>query len=99
MRLEIKWPAKFSLRRLQEMHYFLQQMANRLAVGEVRYGPPDRRKKYMTRIGLEYKAYKKTGNSECLRNIANYCVLEDLEPENAKHHFDGHVDSVTRGKV
>lgn len=67
--------------------------------GHVRYGAPDRRKKYMTRLFLELKAYKKTGNVEQLYNIANYCILESIAPENKKFHFYALADSVTRGKI
>lgn len=78
---------------------FMQKQANRLQQGHVRYGKPNRRKKYMTRMGKELKAYKKTGNAEHLLNIANYCWLENQKPEHENFHFDATVDSVTRGKA
>jgi len=53
----------------------------------------------MTRIGLEFKDYKKVGCREQLLNIANYCYLEQLAPENRKYYVDNTRDSVTRGKV
>lgn len=80
-------------------HIFLQKMVNRLIQGFVRYGASTKEQKYMTRMYLEMKAYKRTGNQEHLFNIANYCILESMAPENKKFHFDGSVDSVTRGKV
>jgi hypothetical protein len=78
---------------------FVQRMANRIVFGQVRYGLPDRRHSYLTRMTLELKAYKKTGNAEHLLNIANYCYLENMCPENNKHHFDNTVDSVTRKRI
>lgn len=78
---------------------FLQSMANRLAQGFARYGGPDQHKLYFTRMQMEIKAYKKTGNMEHLYNIANYCLLESMTPENPKFHYDDKVDSVTRGKL
>jgi hypothetical protein len=75
---------------------FLQLTANRIAVGHLRYGPPNRRKKYMTRLKLELEAYENTGNMEHLLNISNYAFLESEAPQNHKFHFDPNVDSVTR---
>lgn len=82
---------------------FVQHQANRLAFGYPRYEAktkgPDPRNKYMTRMKLELKAYKKTGNREHLLNIANYAWLESQAPENKKFHWDATVDSVTRKYV
>lgn len=82
-----------------EFAKFVQQMANRLMQGFCRYGPADKHQMYMTRIEMEMKHYKRTGNAESLINIANYCLLETLEPENKKFHFDNKAESVTRGKI
>jgi len=78
---------------------FVQQQVYRLANGEAQYGKPDSRKKYMKRLGLELKAYRRTGNREHLLNIANYAWLESQAPENKKFHWDNSVDSVTRKHV
>ena len=78
---------------------FFQKMANRLLIGHLRYGPPKREQNYMTRMIMEMKVYKRTGNMEHLINIANYCWLESEAPENKKFHFNATVDSVTRGKI
>jgi hypothetical protein len=78
---------------------FFQKLANRAIQGHYRYGPPDKRKKYLTRLSMELKEYKKRGNCEQLYNIAVFCWLESLEPENKKFHFDPSVDSVTRGRI
>lgn len=75
---------------------FAQGMLNRLVVGELRYGPTDKRQRYDLRAAKEMKAYKETGNAEHLINIANYCVLEWIAPGHPKHYFDSKVDSVTR---
>lgn len=77
---------------------FVQRMANRIIVGHLRYGTPKREQQYMSRAFAELRAYKKTGNMEQLYNVANYCWLESIAPENKKFHFDDTVDSVTRGK-
>lgn len=82
-----------------EFAEFVQQQANRLAVGLAQYGKIDARKKYMTRMELEVRAYRRTGNREHLLNVANYAWLESRAPENGKFHWDDKVDSVTRGKV
>lgn len=77
---------------------FLKRMANRLMVGAYRYGSPHSRKKYMSRLTEELKAYKRTGNEEHLLNIANYAWLESQAPENKKFHFDPNAPSATRSK-
>jgi hypothetical protein len=71
-------------------------MANRIAVGTIRYGEIDARKAYMTRIEKELAAYKRTGNQEHLFNLANYAYLESVAPQHPKSHHDPHVKSVTR---
>ena len=77
---------------------FMNKMIRRLVMGHLRYGAPQTSKKYLTRIELELKAYKRTGNAEHLINIANYCWLEDECPQNSKYHYNTNVDSVTRGR-
>ncbi len=78
---------------------FLQRMINRMVQGYVRYGEAKVEQRYMTRLIMEVKAYRKSGNAEQLYNIANYALLESIAPENKKFHFDGSVDSITRGRV
>jgi hypothetical protein len=76
---------------------FLQQMANRAAVGALRYGcVPDAERNYMSRLAKELAAYRRNGNREHLLNIAVYAWLEGEAPENRKYHFDASAASVTR---
>ena len=82
--------------KLQIFKMFAQTMVNRLYVGDLRYGPPDKKQRYFSRLQKEVRAYKVTGNAEHLLNIANYCVLEWIAPEHKDHHFNPTVDSVTR---
>ncbi len=98
---EIKHPDSIPIfdKESVEFKFFLQLIANRRAVGGLRYGKIGKGKKYMTRLHKEFQSYKKTGNIEQLINIAVYAFLESYEPENKKFHFDNTVDSVTRGKV
>ncbi len=51
----------------------------------------------MTRLGLELRAYRRSGNREHLLNIANYAYLESQAPENRNFHWDNRAESVTRG--
>lgn len=79
--------------------HFLQQQANRRAVGALRYekdGIPDRRKRYLDRLKKEVAAYERTGNHEQLINVAVYAFLESYAPQNSKYHFNPNSDSVTR---
>lgn len=78
---------------------FFQKCANRIIHGAIQYGKTNSNRKYLTRLDLEVKAYKKTGNAEYLYNIANYAFLEYCAPEHKKHHENNEVDSITRGKV
>jgi hypothetical protein len=97
--LEIFWSKKLKLPNEKAFLDFVQKMANRLMQGYCRYGGPDKRHKYLSRLELELKEYKKTGNAEHLINIANYCHLECFAPENKRFHFDNTVDSATRDRV
>jgi hypothetical protein len=82
---------------------FVQHQVNRLAFGyaqyEIKTGGPCREARYMKRLGLELRAYRRTGNREHLVNIANYAWLESQAPENKRFHWDATVGSATRGKA
>ncbi len=83
----------------RRLRSFMQAMIYRIIQGHYRYGEPNKRKKYLTRLKMELEAYEKEGNAEHLINVANYCFLELEAPENRKIHFDNTVKSVTRGIV
>lgn len=74
-------------------------MTDRLLVGHLRYGDACKEQNYMTRMMMEVKAYKRSGNREQLLNIANYAYLESIVPENPKFHWNDKADSVTRRKM
>jgi len=95
----IKWLDSERLNpRLKALRVHVQLMVNRLLQGTFRYGPPAKDHNYMTRMLMEMKAYKRTGNREHLLNISNYCVLETIAPENSRFHFDNTAESATRSK-
>jgi hypothetical protein len=81
---------------MQRISEFLQRMVNRMAAGFHRYGPAQKEQKYMTRINLCWKKYKRTGNCEFLYDLANYALLESLAPENKKFHFNPEQGSASR---
>lgn len=95
-RFTILWPC--TTRQYRSFAKFVQLMANRLIQGAYRYGDPQRRQRYMSRLKLEVETYERTGNAESLTNIANYAWLENEAPENDKYHFDNTVESATRKK-
>ena len=95
----VYWPAKISLPNKREIMDFLDAMMKRLAVGYTRYGAPSAQKSYMSRMETELKSYKRSGNMEHLLNMANYAILESLAPQHPKHHWDPHIDSVTRRRT
>jgi hypothetical protein len=96
MSTEIYWPEKIPVSGKKSFLEFVSAQTKRLAQGYCRYGPPSRDKRYMRRLGLELRAYRRTGNREHLLNIANYAWLETQAPENKRFHFDNSVRSVTR---
>lgn len=98
MELKITIPDSMKLptRTARDFLSFLHRMGTRIAVGHMRYGEPDRRKRYMYRMEKELAAYKKSGNLEHLYNLANYAFLESVELEHMAHHFDPTVESATR---
>lgn len=79
-----------------EFHFFLQAVLNRYTVGSLRYGTPERRQRYMTRLSIELRKYKTGGNFEHLLNTAVYAFLESFAPENRRLHFDPTAASATR---
>lgn len=99
--LELKLPGTLPIpfQDLVEFRAFMQQCLNRAGVGNLRYGPPAVRKKYMTRIRKEFRAYTKTGNAEHLFNIAVYCWLETVQPQHRNQHWDDTAESATRGEM
>jgi hypothetical protein len=92
------WSSITSQSRMLSFGLFVQRMANRIQAGEVRYGAPQLRKQYKSRMEFEVAAYHKTGNMEHLLNIANYAWLESEKPQHKKFHFDTGADSATRDK-
>lgn len=74
----------------------IQLMADRLYVGEVRYGHLRGARSYMQRLELEVGKYRETGNLEHLLNAANYCFLEFEHPSAAEAYLDETAESVTR---
>lgn len=83
-----------------EYRVFLQSMADRRVQGGVRYGDrPTTKQKYMKRLGLEFAAYRRTGNVEHLFNIANYAFLETVAPQHPNQHWNDAVESATRGQL
>lgn len=93
-----KWPVNLEVPSYLEGIFedFTQHQINRLVQGAARYGEPNRRRRYASRMEKEVAAYMKTGNAEQLYNIANYAVLEMLCPQHPNHHYDATVESVTR---
>lgn len=99
MIISLHIPDTLHLKHQEEYRCYLQAMLNRILVGELRYGPPDRRKRYMRRLSLELKAYRRDGNFEQLLNLCNYAYLESVAPENRKLYFDPAAASATREEL
>lgn len=96
--LELTYPTSIDMKAetLLEFRVFMQRMLDRRFVGQLRYGEPMSRQKYLARLKKELAVYERTGNYEQLVNIANYAALEGIAPQHCKFHFDPTVLSVTR---
>ncbi len=70
---------------------FLQMMVNRLAVASYRYGGGvpcwDAAQDYRKRIDDKLEMYDKTGNTEFLVDVANYCMLDFYNSLHPNAHF------------
>jgi hypothetical protein len=97
-KLEIFWSTRLKVPFANFLRV-AQMVANRYMQGHCRYGAPKASKKYLTRLEMELKVYKKTGNAENLLNTIVYGYLEMEAPQHPKFHHDATVDSVTRGRV
>ncbi len=81
-------------RRIREI---LQESLDLLYIGHYRYGIPNAKKLYFTRLRAELRAYKRSGIRQHLINIINYAILEILAPEHPNHHWSKRdPNSVTR---
>jgi len=96
MEMTIHWPEQLTIPNQWAFRLFVQGMANRLIQGHCRYGAPRKTQRYMDRLEKEVKMYRITGNMEHLINIANYCHLESVEPQNPRFHYDPAAPSATR---
>lgn len=88
--------ARFTWQQLQHewSPHFEQLMRNRMMMGCLRYGTLEWKRKHghawdlTGAIDRKLEAYRETGNTELLVDIANYCLLEfECGPHPLKH-FD-----------
>jgi len=69
---------------------FLEKMFNRLLMGRLRYGTKRVTKiryNYTKPVGDKIRLYERTGNTELLVDIANYCMLEYRFGQHPNKHF------------
>jgi hypothetical protein len=100
--LQLRLPGSVALDPQTNANYraFFQATVNRRVVGGLRYGDrPKTSQRYMSRMGKELAAYRKTGNVEHLFNIANYAFLESVTPEHKHQHLNPGAESVTRADM
>ena len=86
--------AVLDLRRLYESEWspeFEKCMRNRLVMGAMRYGPMRNGMKsgYSRAAGIRKRLeqYERTGNTECLVDVANLALLEFVEGQHPNKHF------------
>ena len=78
---------------------FEQFMRNRLIIGFFRYGGISKNKyDNIGYIRSKIKKYIKTGNLECLVDIANLAMVEYIVSEHPKKHFKAE-DDITHAKT
>lgn len=94
MKLELEWPK--SVPKNQFSQEFLQGMLNRVAVGYLRYGENSAKrtsKNAVQKLSVDARVYRvlskylKTGNTEFLMDVANYAMLEFMDPVHKEAHF------------
>ena len=75
---------------------FEQLMRNRLLMGALRYGKlgdPDKpRYDRIKRAHELLNEYSSTGNTECLVDVANMALVEFVEGDHPKKHFEARDD-------
>lgn len=95
MNICFQWPEKAP--KTQFSIPFIQGMLNRVAVGFFRYGDNNNKKNStnkVKRLSVEQRIarvldkYHKTGNTEFLIDVANYAMLEFLNPEKRDATFN-----------
>lgn len=93
-----KLPSLAELRKSEWNKPFEQMMRNRLIMGAFRYGLLEgHNKPQYDRVDSMHRRlnlYTKTGNMECLVDVANLCLLEFTEC----HHPNKHFHSVDDGE-
>lgn len=76
---------------------FEELRTNRMIMGFFRYGFVKKEKQKYDNIGsaiIRLQKYQKTGNSECLVDVANLCMIEFTQ----ENHDDFHFNSVDDGE-
>lgn len=80
-----------TLRKVEWFPVFEQLMRNRIVMGAFRYLPLAQKKNQQYQMFDYLKAkvadYEKTGNTECLVDIANMAALEFLFPSHSNAHW------------
>lgn len=69
----------------------VEKMYNRLFFGHMRYGPlaGEHKPHYNQHARMQQllAEWHRTGNDECLIDLANYCIVEIVEGVHPKKHF------------
>jgi hypothetical protein len=81
---------------------FVQGMANRMAVSFHKYGRVKRGAQTMDTLGslqLRLDTYLRTGNTEYLMDVANFCMIEFMHPRHPEAHFEATDSKGSPGRV
>jgi hypothetical protein len=88
-------PPRYTLRELEQSEWsaeFERYMRNRLIMGALRYGkikaPGKRKWNRIAGIQKRLDQYAQTGNLETLVDVANLALLEFVEGEHPRRHFE-----------
>ena len=86
---EVVWPLPLHLHpvRPPELWFLMQNMADRLALGTLKYENKGTKYNYRETLDKVLAAYDEDGNTEHLIDAANYCLLEFTEPGHPKANF------------
>ena len=93
--IQLEWPKKIP--KTQFSTLFMQGMLNRVAVGYLRYGANSAKrtsKNTVQKLSVDVRIYRvlnkylRTGNTEFLIDVANYAMLEFMDPVHKEAHFN-----------
>jgi hypothetical protein len=84
-------------------HFFMQGMANRMAISYYKYGPVadgyPSKVSAIKSLSARIDAYTATGNTEYLIDAANFAMIEFMHPSIGDAYFTGTDSDFSPGRI